>query len=131
MDGRDLRAIVIVLAERLSIVLTGKTMAGPSLELFKFSFYVFFPIAMMIHYGDPDWYHRNVYAFRDHFTKPEIEHRRSPQNEDELRERLAQARLERLAKRRDRLADRQQSVGADDRLLRDQEQKVADARRLV
>ena len=36
------------------------TMAGPNLELFKFGMYLFFPLAVMVHYGDPEWYHRNV-----------------------------------------------------------------------
>ncbi|KAI5481832.1 hypothetical protein MNV49_000109 [Pseudohyphozyma bogoriensis] len=39
------------------------------LELFKFSLYVFFPIAIMLHYGDPDWYDRHVGPIRDHFIK--------------------------------------------------------------
>ncbi|CEH11941.1 hypothetical protein CBOM_07332 [Ceraceosorus bombacis] len=28
-------------------------MAGPNLELFKFGLYLFFPLAVMVHYGDP------------------------------------------------------------------------------
>lgn len=35
-------------------------MAGPNLELFKFGLYLFFPLAVMLHYGDPDFYARNV-----------------------------------------------------------------------
>ena len=35
-------------------------MAGPNLELFKFGMYLFFPLAVMVHYGDPEWYQRNV-----------------------------------------------------------------------
>lgn len=42
-------------------------MAGPNLELFKFSLYLFFPLAIMIHYGDPQWYHDNVLPIRDRF----------------------------------------------------------------
>lgn len=39
-------------------------MGGPNLEVFKFAVYVFFPVAMMLHYGDPEWYRRNVLAVR-------------------------------------------------------------------
>lgn len=42
-------------------------MAGPNLELFKFSLYLLFPLAVMVHYGDPQWYHDNVLPFRDRF----------------------------------------------------------------
>ncbi len=35
-------------------------MGGPNLEVFKFGIYVFFPVAMMIYYGDPDWYNKHV-----------------------------------------------------------------------
>jgi protein PET100 len=35
-------------------------MAGPNVELFKFGLYLFFPLAIMIHVGDPDWYERHV-----------------------------------------------------------------------
>ncbi len=36
------------------------TMGGPNLEVFKFSVYVFFPVVMLLYYGNPDWYARNV-----------------------------------------------------------------------
>lgn len=35
-------------------------MGGPNLEVFKFSVYVFFPVVMLLHYGNPDWYAKNV-----------------------------------------------------------------------
>lgn len=35
-------------------------MGGPNLEVFKFSVYVFFPVVMLLHYGNPEWYARNV-----------------------------------------------------------------------
>ena len=35
-------------------------MGGPGLEIFKFSLYLFVPVAALIHFGDPDWYRRNV-----------------------------------------------------------------------
>ena len=39
-------------------------MAGPNLEVFKFAVYVFFPVLMLVYYGDPDWYSRNVLPVR-------------------------------------------------------------------
>ncbi len=35
-------------------------MGGPNLEIFKFSLYLFIPIAALVHFGDPDWYRANV-----------------------------------------------------------------------
>lgn len=35
-------------------------MAGPNLEVFKFAVYVFFPVLVFLHYGDPEWYQTNV-----------------------------------------------------------------------
>lgn len=35
-------------------------MAGPNLEVFKFAVYVFFPVAIMLHFGDPEWYKKHV-----------------------------------------------------------------------
>ena len=35
-------------------------MGGPNLEVFKFAVYVFFPVVMLVHYGNPDWYAKNV-----------------------------------------------------------------------
>lgn len=35
-------------------------MGGPLLEVFKFSTYVFLPILVMAHYGNPEWYAKNV-----------------------------------------------------------------------
>jgi len=35
-------------------------MAGPNLEAFKFGLYVFFPVIMLLKYGDSEWYQNNV-----------------------------------------------------------------------
>lgn len=35
-------------------------MAGPNLEVFKFGIYVFFPVLMLLKYGDSEWYQKNV-----------------------------------------------------------------------
>lgn len=58
-------------ASALSTWLGLTTMAGPNLELFKFSLYLFFPLAIMVHYGDPQWYHDNVLPFRNRFWPEE------------------------------------------------------------
>lgn len=50
----------------------GNKMAGPNLELFKFGMYLFFPLAVMVHYGDPEWYHRNVLPVSIPFTPPSL-----------------------------------------------------------
>lgn len=39
-------------------------MAGPNVEIFKFGLYVFFPIAIMFHYGNPEWYEKHVLPVR-------------------------------------------------------------------
>ena len=39
-------------------------MAGPNLEIFKFGLYVFFPVAIMFHYGKPEWYEKHVLPVR-------------------------------------------------------------------
>jgi Pet100 len=40
------------------------SMAGPNLEVFKFAVYVFFPVLVFLHYGDPEWYRTNVIPVR-------------------------------------------------------------------
>jgi len=40
-------------------------MAGPNLEIFKFGLYLFFPLALMIQFGSPDWYRKNVTPYKD------------------------------------------------------------------
>lgn len=37
---------------------------GGSLEVFKFGVYIFFPVFMMYHYGNPYWYIDNVLPVR-------------------------------------------------------------------
>lgn len=47
---------------------------GPArLEVFKFSFYVFFPIAIMLRYGDPDWYDNYVLPYKPAFVRADKE----------------------------------------------------------
>ena len=35
-------------------------MGGPNLEIFKFTLYLFVPIAALIHFGNPEWYRTKV-----------------------------------------------------------------------
>ena len=35
-------------------------MGGPNLEVFKFATYVTFPLLVMLHYSNPEWYAKNV-----------------------------------------------------------------------
>ncbi|KAI0033235.1 hypothetical protein K488DRAFT_11176, partial [Vararia minispora EC-137] len=46
-------------------------MAGPNLEVFKFGVYVFFPVLMFWHFGDPTWYDRNVLPYKEKLFPPE------------------------------------------------------------
>lgn len=41
-------------------ILPPPNMAGPNLEIFKFSLYLFVPIAALVHFGNPDWYQNHV-----------------------------------------------------------------------
>ena len=40
-------------------------MGNPNLEVFKFGVYVFFPVIVYWHFGDPEWYERNVAPVRN------------------------------------------------------------------
>ena len=46
--------------DSVRLLLSTLTMAGPNLEVFKFGLYLFVPVFALLHFGDPDWYHRNV-----------------------------------------------------------------------
>lgn len=47
-------------------------MAGPNLEVFRFGFYVFFPIAIMLHYGNPGWFEKHVIPVSEVITSTVI-----------------------------------------------------------
>ncbi|CAO1635336.1 unnamed protein product [Jaminaea pallidilutea] len=83
-------------------------MAGPNLEVFKFGLYLFFPLAIMIHYGDPDWYRNNVLPIRDQFWPDERRLFRPPRNESDLKSTLDDMKEVRLARREARLKREQQ-----------------------
>ncbi|UZJ51866.1 hypothetical protein CBS101457_001186 [Exobasidium rhododendri] len=71
-------------------------MAGPNLEIFKFSVYLFFPWAIMVHYGDPQWYHDNVLPIRDKFWPDESTLYVPPRNAADLKSELAELKAKRL-----------------------------------
>lgn len=74
-------------------------MAGPHLELFKFGLYVFFPIVMMFHFGNPEWYNEHVAPLREKFwPAPEMTNK-PPQTSSALKEEIERLRAEHRAKR--------------------------------
>ncbi|PWZ01910.1 hypothetical protein BCV70DRAFT_198193 [Testicularia cyperi] len=83
-------------------------MAGPNLELFKFGLYLFFPLAVMVHYGDPEWYHRHVLPIRDQFWPKEESLYRPPRNSEDVKSALEEMKAKRLAKRQARIEQEQQ-----------------------
>ncbi|KAH9951360.1 hypothetical protein B0H21DRAFT_818407 [Amylocystis lapponica] len=90
-------------------------MGGPNLEVFKFSIYVFFPVAMMLYYGDPDWYNRHVVSYKDRIFPPnERLVTKLPTDQGALREELAKIRARKLEQRaeRERMEAAQREKGA-------------------
>ncbi|GLB35305.1 putative pet100 [Lyophyllum shimeji] len=75
-------------------------MGGPNLEVFKFSLYLFVPIAALVHFGDPDWYREHVVPYRDKLFPPaERTLQRIPKDQSAIREELNRIRAERLARK--------------------------------
>ncbi|KAF8061479.1 hypothetical protein FPV67DRAFT_281638 [Lyophyllum atratum] len=75
-------------------------MGGPNLEVFKFSLYLFVPIAALVHFGDPDWYREHVVPYRDKlFPSAERTSQRIPKDQSGVREELNRIRAERLARK--------------------------------
>ncbi|KAK0546119.1 hypothetical protein OC846_005399 [Tilletia horrida] len=79
-------------------------MAGPSLEVFKFGLYLFFPLAIMVHYGDPEWYHKNVLPVRDVFWPKDEDLYHPPRTSSDVKDALAEFRQKRIARREEREA---------------------------
>jgi len=74
-------------------------MGGPNLEVFKFSLYLFVPIAALVHFGDPDWYREHVIPYRDKlFPSAERTTQRIPKDQSAIREELNRIRADRLAR---------------------------------
>ncbi|EDR11277.1 uncharacterized protein LACBIDRAFT_315917 [Laccaria bicolor S238N-H82] len=81
-------------------------MGGPNLEVFKFSLYLFVPIAALVHFGDPEWYRRHVVPYRDKlFPSLDRTIQQIPTDQSGVREELARIKSERLAKRAAREAE--------------------------
>ncbi|KJA27369.1 hypothetical protein HYPSUDRAFT_930243 [Hypholoma sublateritium FD-334 SS-4] len=75
-------------------------MGGPNLEIFKFSIYLFVPIAALIHFGDPEWYKSTVIPYRDKlFPSLGRPDQHIPKEQSAIREELARFKAERLARR--------------------------------
>ncbi|CDO70690.1 hypothetical protein BN946_scf184798.g5 [Trametes cinnabarina] len=81
-------------------------MGGPNLEVFKFGVYVFFPVVMLLHYGNPDWYAKNVLPYKEKIFPPE--HRlvtKLPTDSTTLKEELAKIRARNLERKAQRDAE--------------------------
>ncbi|KIL68631.1 hypothetical protein M378DRAFT_158465 [Amanita muscaria Koide BX008] len=74
-------------------------MGGPALEIFKFSLYLFVPVAALIHFGDPAWYRQNVLPYRDRLFPPSKTIQSLPTDPHGIRAELDRIKSERLAKR--------------------------------
>ncbi|KAI9783709.1 MAG: hypothetical protein M1816_001190 [Peltula sp. TS41687] len=79
-------------------------MGGPNLEIFKFSMYIFFPIAFMYYFGTNLDERFSVPGF---WPKPEQTHR-IPFERDEMKEELARLKNQRLERRRRRLQQQEE-----------------------
>ncbi|WFD30020.1 hypothetical protein MSPP1_001033 [Malassezia sp. CBS 17886] len=64
-------------------------MAGANLELFRFAFYLSFPLGFMLYFGDPRWYDKFVRPYRGRFEPPDTGFRH-PRTSEELHESLEQ-----------------------------------------
>ncbi|KAF4615251.1 hypothetical protein D9613_002766 [Agrocybe pediades] len=81
-------------------------MGGPNLEIFKFSLYLFVPIAALVHFGDPEWYRTHVVPYRDKlFPALDRTVQHIPTDQSGIREELARIKAERLMKRAQREAE--------------------------
>jgi len=83
--------------------LLSTTMAGPGLEVFKFSLYLLLPVGVMIHISKPEWYTQNVLPYKQRIFPPlENTVQRLPAEQSALREELARIKAEKLEKKRQR-----------------------------
>ncbi|WWD08417.1 hypothetical protein V865_006529 [Kwoniella europaea PYCC6329] len=74
-------------------------MAGPNLEIFKFGFYMFFPIYVMFKFGDPEWYENYVQPYKEILWPPYESTYQPPRTHTGIKEELARMKAERLAKK--------------------------------
>ncbi|OCF58556.1 hypothetical protein L486_04589 [Kwoniella mangroviensis CBS 10435] len=74
-------------------------MAGPNLEIFKFGFYMFFPIYVMFKFGDPEWYESYVQPYKEILWPPYESTYQPPRTHTGIKEELARMKAERIAKK--------------------------------
>jgi len=85
------------------LVESADEMAGPNLEIFKFSLYLFVPVVALLHFGDPEWYHNHVLPYKDHlFPSSDRFHSRLPTESSAVREELERIKAEKLIRRQQR-----------------------------
>ncbi|ODN99400.1 hypothetical protein L198_03242 [Cryptococcus wingfieldii CBS 7118] len=87
-------------------------MGGANLEIFKFGFYLFTPIYVMVKFADPDWYAAYVAPLKEQFWPPYEETHQPPKTHDAVRSELDRMKAERLAGAKRRQVD-QAALGED------------------
>ncbi|WVQ95484.1 hypothetical protein IAU59_002581 [Kwoniella sp. CBS 9459] len=73
-------------------------MAGPNLEIFKFGFYMFFPIYVMFKFGDPEWYESYVKPYKEVLWPPYESTYQPPRTHEGVQQELQRMKAERLAR---------------------------------
>ncbi|ORY29626.1 hypothetical protein BCR39DRAFT_531255 [Naematelia encephala] len=86
-------------------------MGGPNLEVFKFGFYMFFPIYAMFKFGDPEWYDNYVQPYKDVLYPPYESTNKAPRNPTELKEAVEKIRSDIREK-----AARRKQLGVSDQI---------------
>ncbi|CED83659.1 Protein of unknown function DUF2346 [Phaffia rhodozyma] len=84
-------------------------MGGANLEVFKFGFYLFFPIAVMTHFGDPQWYEEHVAPYRQAFWPDPAHLSNIPNTKEGMESELSRLKAQRAAVRQ-KAAERAQQV---------------------
>ncbi|WVN89589.1 uncharacterized protein L203_104816 [Cryptococcus depauperatus CBS 7841] len=74
-------------------------MGGPNLEIFKFGFYLFTPIYIMVKFGDPEWYNNNVRPLKEISWPPYEATHQPPKTHAAIKEELARMKTDRIAKK--------------------------------
>ncbi|WVF67921.1 hypothetical protein IAT40_002683 [Kwoniella sp. CBS 6097] len=91
-------------------------MAGPNMEIFKFGFYMFFPIYMMFKFGDPEWYDTYVQPYKEVLWPPYESTYQPPRTHEGVQSELARMKAERVARAQisqDQLAQRAATGGVN------------------
>ncbi|TCD60218.1 hypothetical protein EIP91_010540 [Steccherinum ochraceum] len=80
-----------------------RQLKGANLEVFKFAFYLAFPLGIMTYFGDYDWYAKHVTPYKSRiFPAYENTVQNLPHDPESLREELAKIKarkLQRIAER--------------------------------